>query len=330
MSIIEAIDDIKLKYDKYLEGKIKNYPRNQFVASNISECDRQMVYGVLNWQDKKPFNIQAFGNMDRGNLHEKHSLLSFSMAGIEIIESQSPFEIKDKDSNVLCRGQIDCKVKFEDKKYPAEIKSLNLNTYKNINSTDDFLRKHYHRKYLNQIQLYLYGNNIEEGMFILEDGSFHYKMLPVYIDYGICELLLKRLENNWNYVKNKEYPDRINYDDNVCRDCDFNHICLPDIVSQSAKLIDDAELLIKLNRRKEIIPISKEYELLDTEIKDYAKSQLEKEIVVGTAYILQKKTSITKRVDTKSIPEDIKKQYEVETETIRVNIIPLDKKEQIK
>jgi len=317
-------DEIVIKRKEYLRSKIKRYPASNFRASNIPECDRQMVYSVLNWKEKSLYDEGLQAIFDRGNTEEKRVKIDLMELDFNFVAGQNDFEIKNREGEVICRGHIDGKIIYREEAIPCEIKSMNMNTFNALTSLDSFHKKPLHRKYLRQMQLYLFGNSEEAGLFILTDLQGHYKIFVVELDYGTCEYILQRLERNWVSVKKKEYPDRITYSEQVCEWCPYSHICLPDIQSKPAELINNKELEEKLDRRAEIKAIAEDYRALDGEIKAPFKKAENLTAFVGTRWQVISKTSVSQRIDTKLIPEKIAKDYLVDSKRTNVKIIDLN------
>jgi CRISPR/Cas system-associated exonuclease Cas4 (RecB family) len=323
--ITDLIDKIIEKRTAFLREKIKRWPASNFRASDITDCDRYMVHSVLDWDKKTLYDEGLQAIFDRGNKEELEVKRDLLDIGFEVIEAQTPFEIKSKAGDVMCRGHVDGKIAFKGKIYPIEIKSMNMNTFNRLNSLEDFQRTAIHRKYLRQMQLYLFGNNAEEGMFILADLQGHMKIIPVYLDLGECEWLLQRIERNWAHIKAKTYPDRIDYQEKICGKCSFSHLCLPDVNNAGVEMIDNKEVEEKLERRNELAPLVEEYEAIDEEVKQPFKlAEKGVEVMVGTRWRIVSKKATAKRLDTKAIPEEIRKEYEVESVQTRVSIIDMD------
>ncbi len=250
-----------------LAAKINRYPRTHFIASDIHDCDRYMVHSVLDWE-KRPLHDEGLQAIfDAGNREEESVKARMAADGWQVILQQTPFEIKNKKEEIICRGKIDGKIIYEGLAIPWEVKSMDGNIFRTITGPDDFKKKPWHRKYLRQMQLYLFGNNAEAGLFTISDFRRE-KYLPVALDLGECEHILQRLERNWEFVKRKEYPERMDYDASICGKCPFLTVCLPDIKNTGAKFIDNEQLSQTLDRLAELKPLNKEYEAIDKEVKE--------------------------------------------------------------
>lgn len=315
------VDDMVARRKAALASKIKAYPANNFRASDILECDRAMVHGVLDW-DKKALHDEGLQAIfDAGTREEQNvkQRLGYEL-GFEFVEQQRPFEIKSRSGEVMCRGHIDGKVLYNGEAIPVEIKSMNENVFNSIKSLDDFQKKPLHRKYLRQMQLYLFGNNEEAGVFILSNFRTE-KIIPVVLDYGECEAILQKLERNWEMVKKKEYPARIDYSEQLCSRCAYKHICLNEVKHEGAKFIDNPELEEKLERREELKPFVDEYSDIDKELKEPFKGI--PEAYIGKTWQVVGREWVTNRVDTKAMPDEVKKPYTVQTKTWRTDFVKI-------
>jgi CRISPR/Cas system-associated exonuclease Cas4 (RecB family) len=324
----ELIDAIIGRRNQELSKKINSYPRNQSILSDISECERQMVYAVLNWKDRQLFDVNVQSRLDAGNLQEREIINELIKLGFEVILSQQPVDVIGKNGKLIARGKIDGMIKYEGKKVPFEIKSMNPNIFNGIKSLEDFQKKPYLRKYLRQIQMYLFGNNLEEGIFILTDCLGHIKLLPVFLDYGECEAILLKLERVAAKIDTKEYPDRIVYDQSICGYCPFSLICLPDLSSKEAELIIDEAVETAVARHEELKPLAKEYDDLHDEIKE--KFEGVEKAIIGDKFIVQnvpsKRTAYELTPEAEEQVAAIKKEFAKQVPVYRLVIQKLDKK----
>lgn len=321
MDVNVLIDSIVNKRKHELSKKISRYPRNNMILSDISECDRQMVYGVLNWQERAMFNEEVQARLNEGNEQERKVVSELLGMGFKVILAQQPVEIKGIGGVMLARGRIDGFIEIDRAtRFPFEIKSMNPNIFNAIKTLDDMSKKPYQRKYIRQLQMYMFGNNVEQGLFILTDCLGHWKLLPVYLDLGECEAILQRLERAYKGIQSKTYPNRIPYDSSICDMCPFSLTCLQDVLNKPAELIDNKEFETTIDRMLELKPISKEYGELYDKIKTTTKG-IEK-IIVGGKYLIQQVPS--QRTEYK-IPDDIKKQYAKKVPTARMVIQDLTK-----
>jgi len=324
----DLIKAIMERRARELESNIQSYPRNQSILSDISECERSMVYAVLDWKSRQLFDIETKARLEAGNLQEREIINQLIKLGFEVILSQQPVDVLGKSGKLIARGKIDGMIKWEGKRVPFEIKSMNPNIFNGIKSLDDFQKKPYLRKYLRQIQMYLFGNNIEEGFFILTDCLGHWKMFPVFLDYGECEAILLKLERVAAAIDSKAYPERISYDQSICGWCPFSLICLPDLMNQPAELIIDEAIETAVARHEFLKPLSKEFEKIHDEIREKFKNVAK--AIIGDKFIVQniasKRTAYELTPEAEEQVAAIKKEFAKQVPVMRLVIQSLDGK----
>ena len=295
--------EIAERRKKELASRINRYQRKNSILSDIGECERQMVYSVLDWE-KKPLHDEGLqARFDIGNLFEREIVRDLQGMGFSFILSQMPVEILGRGGAKIASGKIDGFIQYQGKKIPIEIKSMNPNVFNSINSIDDFNKKPWTRKYLRQLQLYMFGNNCEEGLFICTDCLGKWALWPVVLDLGECEALLQRLERVHNAIQANQYPDRIPYDQSICGKCAFASTCLADIINKPANFIDNEALEQDIDRHEELKPLAAEYDGLHDKIKDTFKG-IEK-AVVGDKYLVM---SVPSNRTTYEIPPEVEKE----------------------
>ena len=284
----ELIEDIKEKRKQSLTAKIGRWKRNNPILSDISDCDKQIVYGVLNWEDRPLHGEELQARFDEGKRQEHNIVIELQQIGFEVILSQQPVVVKGRNGITLATGKIDGFIKYKGRKFPLEIKSMNPNVFGRIEKAEDFSKKAYLRKYTRQLQMYMFGNNEEMGLFIVTDCLGHWKLLPLFLDYGECELILQRLEKNHAHIQAKTYPDRIPYSSEMCDKCPFALICLPDIKNEGFEMVDDEQLRFLLDVRAETKEAHNRYEEADEEAKVMAK-KVGKDFILGTDWKIELK-----------------------------------------
>lgn len=302
----ELADDIVQKRTRELEKKITRYPRRTTYLSGIGDCDRELVYNVLDWKERPLHNAELQARFDVGNLWEREIIRELEGIGFTIILSQQPVEVYGRGGSLIASGRIDGFIATSHReKIPFEIKSMHPQIFNQINSVKDLEKKPWLRKYVRQLQMYLFGNNLEEGLFIFCDCLGHWKIFPVYLDYGACEWILQRLERVNEHIQKKTYPKRIPYDPQLCDKCAFSTKCLQDVINKPAELIDNEEFEKDLDRHEELKPLAKEYKDVHDKIKKSTKG-VEK-IIVGSRYLIQ---NLPSERTTYDLTDEIKEQIE--------------------
>lgn len=286
-------DEIVAKRKEQLRRDNKRWIPRNFYASSIPECTRQMVHGILDWDKRELADDGLLALFESGKKEENNIIKMLLDLGFEVVQQQNPIEIKNRKGETICTGRIDGKIIYNGIAIPYEIKSMQDYSFQQLNTIEDFENSPLHRKYIKQLQLYMYGNNIEVGMFIISNFR-QIKVIPVYLNYERCEQILQQLERAWEYVKKKQYPEPITYNPKICDWCPFQYLCTKQTMNKPADLIDNKELEAKIDRRFQLEAAAKEYKELDEEIKAPFKKNGVLNAIIGTKYeILGRKQTRT-------------------------------------
>lgn len=326
-------DQIIARRRAELKKQISGYPRKNVILSDIADCDRYLTYSVLDW-DKRPLHDEDLqARFNAGKTWEREAIRELEGLGYDVTLSQQPVQIKNRSGELIASGKIDGFIDYMDEsgkkhRLPLEIKTMQPNIFSTIKGVDDFQKRPYLRKYTRQLMLYMYGNNTEEGLFLLIDGLGRWKLLPLALDYGTCEWLLQRLERVYAAIKTKVLPDRIPYDVQICGKCAFAVNCLPDVLNRAADMINNADLEADIERHEEIKPLASEYDHLHEKIKETFKG-IEK-ATVGMRFLVQNipsaRTTYELPVEIAKQIEDLKKEHASKVPVMRLMIQDLDKK----
>ena len=311
--------------EKVLEAKarkIKQWPVNSNRASELgNECLRYLVLNRTRWEEKTLHNAKLQMIFDMGKMVEESVMQDLREAGFVIVEQQRPFSW----AKYQITGSIDCKIAIDGKTYPTEIKSAAPFSFNSINSIEDMKRHkwHYMRKYPAQLTLYLLMDGKDRGLFIFKNKSTgELKEIFLDLDYDFAESLIKKAEAINKHVAEGTLPEPMEYSEEICADCPFVHLCLPDRIGKEVEIVEDGRLLELLNRYAELKPVAKEYEDVDSQIKKLVEGR--EKIIVGNFFIEGK------WVDRKvyNIPTEIKNQYETISRYWKKQIINMDKVKQ--
>lgn len=250
-----------------LKSMINQYPRKNPILSDLGDCDRQIVYGVTNWKDKPAPSTDLQARFEVGNVMEREMTRELLDMGFDFVGGQDSVTINGKGGILLATGRIDGFIKWEGERIPVEFKSMHPNIYEQVDSIEDFTKKPWLRKYIRQLQMYMFGHGKEAGLFGLTNCLGGRKWFVLYLDLGECEFLLQRLEKVASHLKDVTLPDRITYKDDICGKCDFANTCLADIVRNEAEILTDDTLLADLERREELKSAHSEYGKIDKTVK---------------------------------------------------------------
>lgn len=258
--IVESIIELK-------KSHIKQWPVNSNRASNLGhECLRYLVYERTRWQEKTLHGVELQTIFEEGNLHETAVLRDLQDAGFQVIEQQRAFQWSEYNIT----GHIDAKVLIEGIAVPIEIKSCSPWIFQNIETAADLYNGKYHhlRMYPAQMTLYLLMDNKDYGLFIFKNKSNgQLKEVRMDLDYELGERLLQKAEQINQHVSADTIPPHCDYDESVCGQCGYLHICLPDIKRDAMELKSDPELEAKLARMFELKPFKKEHDTIDKDLK---------------------------------------------------------------
>lgn len=283
MTVEQLCEEIAQKRAERYKRDLGPWPKNNMTASDISECPRESVFAVTNWQDRPAFDPELKMRLERGNKIEDLVMAELQALGYRVRVERKPFEIKDKHGRLVCRGKVDGFVDPPDSRtdVPFEGKSLHPNVYARIDRQEDFDRYLFFKKYPKQLQTYLLANNLEEGFWILDDCLGHWKLIPCRLDYERMDKVLQHLELVAEHLAKKTLPD-YHGDPAVCLKCwAYGRVCNPPFFAtgEGLRLINDPEVETKLKRLDEIRPIHREFDNLNDEVKELFKNKTN--LIVG-------------------------------------------------
>lgn len=303
----------------------KPWPVRSNYASQMGHpCERFLYHNRHDWD--KAIERDWGGVGIRGTIIADWWKIYMMQKGFDIVRNEEPLS-DEMVKKYQIGGRIDGRIgKGEVKPMLYEFKTMMEHEYNRINTYEDFQdsKSDYIRGYPAQIQIYLLSMNEEAGWFVLcNPMNLAFKFIPVYLDYGYTEWLLKRAErvNRANVAGTP--PDRIAYG-KTCERCKFQAICLPDIKNEGFEMVDDDALKAFLDERAELKEAHTRYEFLDDEAKTMSK-KIGKDFLVGSDWAVQFKNSTMRRIDTKALPPEIKLQYEKETPIQKITFVPLGK-----
>jgi CRISPR/Cas system-associated exonuclease Cas4 (RecB family) len=292
--------------EKVLESKkreIRQSPVHSNRASQLGhECVRYHVLERTRWSEKALHDVRLQSIFDLGRDIEDIVLRELREAGFQIHEGQRAFSW---DAYKIT-GSIDGMIIIDGEAIPLEIKSASPHAFDSINSVED-IRRHkypYMRRYLSQVTLYCLLSNKEKAVIVFKNkvtGAL--KEIWVPLDYELGETLLKMAEEINRHVEAGTVPEPIPYDDMLCGECPYAHICLPEHIGKEVE-IDTGELATMLDRLEELKPAVKEYEEIDDQVKKAVEGR---EKVLAGSWLVLGKWAERKSYD---IPAEIKAQYE--------------------
>lgn len=284
-----------------LDQRRTAYPRNNPVASDIGECQREMVLSIVHWKERPLPDEWLVARFARGTVIENLAIQELGAMGFTVRVERTPFEITNTQGRVILRGKVDGFLETARHTWvPFEVKSMDPNVYKRINSVEDFDHFAYTRKYPRQLCAYLYGNNLEAGFFLLDDCLGHWKLIAVTLDYAEMERILQMVEGAVEAVEQvRARPDAeaellpaYHPDPAVCGRCwAKGRVCFPPLTLAGVTVADDPEFEADLARRETLEPQAREYEALDKAVK--ARVRGKDGLLVGPFLVSGKELTVT-------------------------------------
>ena len=294
--------------EKILEAKtqkIKQWPVNANRASELGhECLRYLVLNRTRWQEKGLHDARLQMIFDMGRMVEDAVQQDLREAGFTIVEQQRPFSW----AKYQITGKIDMKLAIDGNVFPCEIKSAAPYSFESINSIEDMKRHKYHymRKYPAQLMLYLLMDGKDRGLFLFKNKSTgELKEIWMDLDYDFGESLIKKAEAINRHVAEGTLPEPMDFDENICSECAFAHICMPERIGKEVEVLDDDHLLELLAKYDELKPQAKEFDQVDGELKKLLNGR--DKLLIGDWFITGKLVDRTSY----DLPAELKEKYKV-------------------
>lgn len=235
------LPDLKNKLYRNSKSKIKQWPCHTNRASAIGhDCERYLWYMRTAWDQAQAHDVELQRIFDEGNQHERAVLQELAEAGVDVIEQQTA--LFDKQYNLS--GHVDGVINVEGKAVPLEIKSMSAHIFDSIfkrgadvyewpEVSQGFTTKPWLRKYFAQLQVYMLCKNNDQAILLCKNkGNGAIAQINVFLDYDYAESLLLKCERINKAVNAEEVPARIHFDNDVCRRCEYNHLCCPDEIAK--------------------------------------------------------------------------------------------------
>lgn len=295
------------------QREIRQAPVHSNRASQLGhECVRYHVLERTRWSEKALHDVRLQSIFDLGKDIEEIVLRELRQAGFQIHEGQRAFNWPE----YKITGSIDGMLIIDGDAIPLEIKSASPFAFDSINNIEDIKRHKYPymRRYISQVTLYCLLSNKEKAVIIFKNkvtGAL--KEIWVPLDYSLGEILLKRAETINKHVEDGTLPNPIDYDEMLCGECAYAHICLPDHIGKEVE-IDTGDLASMLDRLDELKPAVREYDEIDEQVKKTVEGR---EKVLAGSWFITGKYMQKKSYD---IPAEIKAQYEKITQCWRRSI----------
>lgn len=296
------------KVVEYKQSKSEQWP---VVANRASEmghpCVRYLVLNRTHWQEKTLPDPRLLLVFDLGNILETAVIRDLRDAGVNVNEQQRAFQWKEYHIT----GSIDGTIVDGRKVYPLEIKSCSPFVFDKLNSITDMVQSRYlyMRKYPTQLNLYMLMKEQETALFIFKNKvSGAMKEIWMDLDYNLGEQTLQKAEEINHHVEAGTLPEPIEWDDSICSECGYLHVCNPVRTGKEVEILDDEEMLELLIKRESLQAYAKEFEEIDSVLKERLEGR--DKLLIGDYYI----TGSWRKRTGYDVPKDIKEQYKTEAQ----------------
>ena len=281
-----------------------------------------MQHDILNWQQRPAFKEWVIARLERGKAIESLIVLPELMRmGFEVIGGQQSCEIKSRDGSlVICTGHIDGLLEWQDHRVVMDCKSMHPILWQKLNSVEDLLCDKFGYRYPWQLLLYMYANELESGLFLVDDCLGHWKTISVHLwDYAErCEQALTRCEE---VMRANAACEMLPFHDDpaYCRDCWCYQagVCSPpmDFADQAVQIISNEELAEALERAEELEETGTQYKRLEEKIKKTMKAYEQDGQFLCGDFLLTRSTTLATAYN---VPKEIKDQYKTTGQRVAV------------
>ncbi len=294
-------------HDEYIATKLRKPSShdNNWASELGHPCDLYLTYRRVQGDKARSVDIGLQRIFEEGNKQEDLILRELEAMGVRILERGVSIQTNDPFYRDLrISGKIDAKCNFEAishrliqvapeidwarKRVVAECKSLSPHHFDKLVDYDALMvsKYAYIRRWAEQMQLYLLGNNDEAGLFVFKSKvSGEMRFIPVVLDLETCEVLAQRARRVNDavevYRKDDILPDPIPWRQDLCANCPFLAIC-PNSREIPASEISTDEELIQLLEQREALKESKDnYEDAQEAIDERLDKYKGQHLIVG-------------------------------------------------
>jgi CRISPR/Cas system-associated exonuclease Cas4 (RecB family) len=294
------VPEISKEVDSLMATKIKTYRAATNRSSSIGDCCmRRLVYLRTMGDKAKPHDVSLQYIFEMGNVLERPVIRWLEDAGYEVSQQQRDFAYPDK-GEALVTGHIDCILERDGQRWVTDIKTTSPFVWQKLQTGivsrypfSEFGVGAWMGKYPAQLQLYMFGLEIPQGLFIfVNKTSGQIKTIGMELDYGYVEGILKKAASVNDHVKKDTMPDYPD-DTTACNDCPFFEICRPPTIGKEYDFINDSEIIAKVERLHELKDMSKEFSEIDSELKEILRGK--ENIIIGNKYCYQGKFIMVNR-----------------------------------
>lgn len=299
-----AIDDL------FERREPANHSASNWASEIGHPCARFLAYARLHWRERQPLEIDGLYRVEAGSDEERKIKHRLEAAGFEVTMAQQHFSWPEYEISGRIDGKVLAPVFGKKRPVPIEVKMVSAQYWDKLRSVDDVRtsRAWWIRKYVSQLNLYLFMDNSEGGFLILCSPGKRPRILPMLPNYDLADADLAKARLVNKYVAAGTLPEPMPYDFSVCEMCDFNHLC-PQLKALGSSWIEiqdgdtpELEFYLELKEAK------KKFEQLHARLVGDNKKPgkyFGKNAIAGAIEISSSQRRMTKY----PVPEEIKAQY---------------------
>lgn len=284
-------------------------------AGWVLDCKRRLVLLRLCPEKEEPKTIEDLRRLEEGNRQEVLMREEMIQSGFNLVRAE-----RMENKALQLTGEVEDLLNVNGDTFPLDFKSCSTYMFQKIQKSKSALelseaKECWVRHYPAQMLLYNLLYSHECGLLFFKDkdrGAKH--VVPVPVDKTYTSQITEGLEEVNQYVKEGKAPKAQYIDD--CRWCGFcSTVCFPGDAKPAKDVvkISDAELELKLKRREELKPLSKEYDTLDKDVKDQLRGS---NCVVGEFQI----SSTEYEATIFKVPREVKEEYKDTMTRVRMTI----------
>jgi CRISPR/Cas system-associated exonuclease Cas4 (RecB family) len=281
--------------DESTAAGITRSPHQSNWASELGhQCDLYLVYQRVKWEQGKLTDLNLQYVFNEGRKQERLIMQELESMGIEILQRGVSVGMDATLRKLNIGGKLDglanCAaiahrlpigIDWGRKKVVIEAKSLSPHNWEKLVDYDALMtsRHEYVKRWAHQMQLYLLGHSDEAGLFAFKNKvTGRIRFIPVLLDIETCDMLARKAERvnllveEYNKRGDSALPAPIAWNQALCGDCKYLHICPNSRDIPETEISTDKELIELLERREALKPMSDEYD----DVKDAIDDRLER------------------------------------------------------
>lgn len=267
-NIIEAVE-------RHVASKIEIFPRDINRSHDLGfPCERYLVYARTNWKERIKHDVGLQFIFNEGQIHEPAVLKLLKESGLNVVQNSRPFDWPAYQ----IRGKIDAALDVDGQRaIPFDVKTIASWSFDSIIDEASIRNhdKHYVRGYYDQMQAYMLFMEVSESFILFKNKQTgRLKQVNIALDYTYSEGLLQKLNRINTHVKVKTLPDRIE-DREICKECGFHHICLPDVDFEGVILLNDDALMNLIIEELALKAASDDYKEIHEKVLEQLKTREE-------------------------------------------------------